>query len=793
MLLVPGLFLLLLEAALKLGGFGYATSFLLPSTVAGKTVLIQNNHFGWRFFGPQMARNPADFAIEQPKPPGTVRIFVFGESAAFGDPQPEFGLPRMLQTLLHARYPATRFEVVNTAMVGINSHVVLPIARDCARADGDIWVIYMGNNEVVGPFGSGTVFGSQSPPLPVIRTSLALKATRLGELMDAGLQHLHPPPPSRSEWGGMRMFLDQQVRADDSRMPNVYHHFEKNLADIIQLGQRSGAGIVVSTVAVNLKDSAPFASQHRIGLAETDESKWKDFFQRGVMAQSSGDNQTAAEQFVEAARVDDSFAELRFRQAQCALALGDVAGAQKQFAAARDLDALRFRCDDRLNELIRAAANHEGDRILLADSERVFAEQSESGLPGRNYFYEHVHLNFSGNYLLARTLAAQVEKLLPPAVVASAGVKQPWPDESECAQRLAWTDWNRQTVYSEIMSRLESPPFTGQINHDTQMQEWQSALAKLGAANQSERLQLAQKSYEAALASNPDDAVLRSGLATLELAVNNFADAETNAQRAVELLPGSAENWSLLGGVFAAQQKFEAAAAAYQKAFQLDPQRVWSLHHEAQALAKLGRRAEAERDYRRAVALKPMFGLSWLALGLLLEEDGRKDEAQNCFQKALANPIRGGAALTTLAKFCQERGWFDAAVTNYRAAIQTSSPDPMLHLAIGQCYAALKNRAEAVEHFTEATRLSPGLVPAHFLLGLELLRAGRLPEGETEFRTVIRLAPDSVEAHLNLALALMNENRNAEAAAELEEVLRRDSANRLALEKIQTLRGQPPR
>lgn len=211
--IIPGLLLLLLEAVLRLGGFGYSASFLLPSTSAGRNIFIQNNQFGWRFFGPQMARNPADFSIEQPKPPGTVRIFVFGESAAFGDPQPEFGLPRMLQAMLNARYPGTRFEVINAAMVGINSHVVLPIARDCARAGGDIWVIYMGNNEVVGPSGSGTVFGSQSPPLPVIRTSLALKATRIGELVDAGLQRLHPPSPGRSEWGGMRMFLEQQVRA----------------------------------------------------------------------------------------------------------------------------------------------------------------------------------------------------------------------------------------------------------------------------------------------------------------------------------------------------------------------------------------------------------------------------------------------------------------------------------------------------------------------------------------------------------------------------------------------------
>ena len=71
------------------------------------------------------------------------------------------------------------------------------------------------------------------------------------------------------------------------------------------------------------------------------------------------------------------------------------ATAQKEFAAARDLDALRFRCDSRLNEIIRQQA--EGD-VALADGERALAEASPSGIPGAEFFYEHVHLTFQGNY-----------------------------------------------------------------------------------------------------------------------------------------------------------------------------------------------------------------------------------------------------------------------------------------------------------------------------------------------------------------------------------------------------------
>ncbi|MGB8368108.1 MAG: hypothetical protein WCF71_02315 [Verrucomicrobiia bacterium] len=77
-----------------------------------------------------------------------------GESAARGEPEPPYAASRYLETLLNERFPNTHFEVINLGITAINSHVILPIARDCAHADGDLWIIYMGNNEMVGPFGA---------------------------------------------------------------------------------------------------------------------------------------------------------------------------------------------------------------------------------------------------------------------------------------------------------------------------------------------------------------------------------------------------------------------------------------------------------------------------------------------------------------------------------------------------------------------------------------------------------------------------------------------------------------
>ena len=144
---------------------------------------MQNNRFGWRFLGPKSRGSPRPISIPRSKP----RIpFAFSSSAN----PPLMAIHNLFSAAADVagdvalRHPGVRFEVVNAAMTAINSYAILPIARDCGKADGDVWVIYMGNNEVVGPFGPGTVFGPQVPPLPLIRGILALKTTRTGQLLD---------------------------------------------------------------------------------------------------------------------------------------------------------------------------------------------------------------------------------------------------------------------------------------------------------------------------------------------------------------------------------------------------------------------------------------------------------------------------------------------------------------------------------------------------------------------------------------------------------------------------------
>ncbi len=785
---LPLIFFLVVELLLRLTGFGYPTSFLLPEKIGEQNMLISNRQFGWRFFGPQQARAPQALAIARTKSPDTIRVFVFGESAAFGDPQPDFGLPRMLHALLSERYPDTRFEVINAAMTAINSHVVLPIARDCAKANGDIWVVYLGNNEVVGPFGAGTVFGSQTPPLATIRAKLALKATRTGQLLDGVLRRVNKPPADKTEWGGMLMFLENQVPWADARLERMYRHFERNLSDIIRAGRTAGAAVVVSTVAVNLKDSAPFSSALP---PEKIRTRWQELFHHGVTAQAAGNFAAALEWFQQAEKIAPGVAELHFREGECFLALNDHTKAQEAFSRTRDFDTLRFRCDSRLNAITRrVAGGPEPERVTLVDAEAEFARHSPAGLPGADWFYEHVHLTFQGNYLLARKIAESIDPLLPAQVRRQPNQQREWATIEQCALRLAWTAWNQREALSEIIARLNDPPFTHQSNHQWQLDRIGTQMKTLLTTPVAIQRRDAEASCIAALKITPDDPAILGRLADLWESTGNLTNAAIAAQRVTELLPHGAEGWSRRGVILARLDRSEEAVALFRECLRRDPENVFTRNSLAQVLVRLNRMAEARRAYEEAITLNPAYGTAHLGLGRLLEGAGQTEAAERHYAQARQLRVNRPADLEMLARFCHTKGWLADAAKNYALALQLNPGDVALRLEAGRCATTLKRHEVAKVYYTEAVALAPDFGEAHFLLGRELGRAGDPAGAEQHFGIAVRLLPELVEARLNHGIALMNLGRGAESAAEFEAVLQRQPTNTLARQYLSRVRGE---
>ena len=173
---------------------------------------------------------------------------------------------------------------------------------------------------------------------------------------------------------------------------------------------RSGVPVLACTVATNLKDCAPFASMHQLGLSPSELVHWQAAYDEGIARQTQGELAEAKASYEWASSIDNQYAELAFRRASCCLQLQQDTEAAKLFRQARDLDALQFRADGPINETIRrAAAAFQSRKVMLLDVEGLFATNSPHGSPGAEYFYEQVHLTPEGNYLLAHAVAEQAQ------------------------------------------------------------------------------------------------------------------------------------------------------------------------------------------------------------------------------------------------------------------------------------------------------------------------------------------------------------------------------------------------
>jgi tetratricopeptide (TPR) repeat protein len=783
---LPLLFLFLLEIALRLCGFGYPTAFFVPAQTGPPGTFAENPKFGWRFFPRRLARAPDSIRLSRTKAPGTYRIFVFGESAALGDPEQAYGFSRILEELLQARFPGTRFEVINVAMTAISSHVILRIARDCVPFQGDLWIFYMGNNEVVGPFGAGSVFGAKVPPRLLIKASLALKSTRLGQLVDLWAQKVSARSQETQHWEGMKMMLNEQVRANDPALQRVYSNFGHNLDDMLTIAEQAGVKAIVCSVSCNLKDCAPFASLNRMDLTANANGEWQRQVEAGVEAQSRNEFGAALAKYGLAADIDKSFAALAFRTAQCYLAQGDGARAREYYLRARDLDALRFRADTAINGIVRAVcARHADAAVRFLDSETALTNACKLGIPGEECFWDHVHFNFDGNYRVASALAEQAAALLPPQVRAMTPADARPLTEGECAERLAFTDWDRRAVLEEMWRRVHDAPFTGQIDHEQLLSRWLAQRAELDRKLDRGALAEATQTYLTALTHRPDDWRLHHRFGFLLEKTGDLAGAEQQWKRVAELVPDYIDAWFKLGDISARESKPDQAAAYYREVLRFRPTSPEAMNGLGLVLASQGQTDDAVHWFREALRADPHFAQAQVNWGLLLARRGQADQAEAHYRAALGSDPNSGGGHINLANLLTEQKRYPEAIEQYSMAIGLQPGDATIHLALANALEAAGRDSEALAQYRECIRLQPTLAEAHFNCGVALAKKGDLEGATTCFQEAVRLQPNDAQAHLDLGVALGKQSRFSEAIVQFQAVLRLDPGNETAKRFLQ--------
>jgi len=412
--------------------------------IEGRGGLVHVNRNISRFFftDKKDARlgNPGSF--KKIKSPGTYRIFVLGESSAQGYPYtPRGSFPRMLEYALERNFRDRDIEMINLSVTAINSFALLTFTREVVRMEPDIVLIYAGHNEYYGAMGVGS--GHRAGySRKIIKQVINLKKLRVSQLAINASQALqgmmnHEKP---KDTGGFmhRMAGKQQIEFGSGSYYKGLEQFEKNMREIIETFQEYNIPVYFSNLVSNEKDQKPFLSVLR---TYTDTAAFYNIFRSGIEAFNNGDYDSAEQAFLAANQTDSTHAMNNFMIGEVLYRTLDFERAGRYYSNARDLDALRFRAPEAINEKIAGLCKIY-ENVHFVDTYKGFKEHAEHGILGEDLFLDHLHPNLFGYYLIANSfMNTMLEKGAMGSVDQSISSEEIWNEMPVTAVDSVYGEW----------------------------------------------------------------------------------------------------------------------------------------------------------------------------------------------------------------------------------------------------------------------------------------------------------------------------------------------------------------
>lgn len=165
-------------------------------------------------------------------------------------------------------------------------------------------------------------------------------------------------------------------------------------------------------------------------------------------------------------------------------------------------------------------------------------------------------------------------------------------------------------------------------------------------------------------------------------------------------------------------------------------------------------------------------------VGVLFEQRGELDSATKSLGKALELNPRYAEALLALSSIHERLGDFERsrelaerATASSRAAdnnldVITSAKLANLQASVGDAYAEVGERREAIEAYRKALDRCPGFHDIRYRLGIVLREAGLPHQASIEFKRMLRANPDFIDARVQLGLTYFSLGRPKDAAAQ---------------------------
>ncbi len=171
-------------------------------------------------------------------------------------------------------------------------------------------------------------------------------------------------------------------------------------------------------------------------------------------------------------------------------------------------------------------------------------------------------------------------------------------------------------------------------------------------------------------------------------------------------------------------------------------------HHQA------GRLAQAERLYRRILAIDPKHIDSLHLLGLIAHQTGHSDKALELIGRAIGLNGADPELHNDIGGIYQSLGRFDMAVEHCRKALVLDPQSAKAGLNLARALHAQGDLSESIAQYRRVLQGTPHSAEGHYNLAVALQDLGNIDEAIAEYRRALALRPDHAESHINLGMSL---------------------------------------
>ncbi len=455
-LLLPVLLVLGAEGLLRLLGHGGYDPVLrrLGEVDGGELILAdQAGAISYFFANPTRPGYNHQYQFIDPKPAGTFRVFVVGESAAKGFPQPRnLAAPSFLERMLTDAWPERKVEVINLGTTAVASFPVLGMLKEALEFDPDLVIIHTGHNEFFGAYGvnSASRGGTSVAQLKLTRFTRGLAITQaLGEAFPSG-------DPAMNKSLMEIMVGRSHTPWNDASREAAAGNLGANVGEMLRRCGKRGVPAIVCTLPTNERDLFP-VGEDLLDASRRDE--FRDLLEEAELLLPT-DSVAAAAMLRKAVDLQPHHARAQFLLGRALLDAGEHGPALERFIAARDLDTMPWRATSRQQDAIREAAGSAGG--TLCELEEAFRDASPGGCIGWELMDDHVHPSLEGQALMADALVDTMRRMTGAAALSGEERARIRP-AMDYAEELGDNPWDRYGV-DHSMRVLFRVPFLSERN-----------------------------------------------------------------------------------------------------------------------------------------------------------------------------------------------------------------------------------------------------------------------------------------------------------------------------------------